>query len=211
MPVEDAGVDLTGTHKLREMLLRAMNILEAPVLPHVCVSPGCANDARYRCRDCDMEGLACHNCLLSAHLHLPFHNPEKWMDTHFSRITLRELGLVLYLGHGGEACPHTTTRSGIQPMTIVDTTGIHEVAVGWCRCANHPAFADQLLSRRFIPATVTRPKTAFTFRVLKLFQMLNHVAKTTPWDFTGTITRLTDNLNPRGVPVSPQILEFDHC
>jgi len=76
--------------------------------------------------------------------------------------------------------------------------------VGWCRYAGHVEFADQLLGRRLVPATVIRLKTAFTFRLLKLFQMLNHVAKTTPWDFMGTITRLTDNLNPRAVPVSPE-------
>ncbi|KIJ43647.1 hypothetical protein M422DRAFT_169455 [Sphaerobolus stellatus SS14] len=58
----------------------------------------------------------------------------------------------------------------------------------------------QLFRRRMFPASMSRPRTAFTFRLLKLFHMLNHVARTTQWDFVGTLHRLTDNVNPKGTP-----------
>ncbi|KIJ55898.1 hypothetical protein M422DRAFT_84453, partial [Sphaerobolus stellatus SS14] len=43
-------------------------------------------------------------------------------------------------------------------------------------------------------STILRPRTAFTFRVLKLFHLLNHVTRTSPWDFTETMHRLTDHV-----------------
>ncbi|KIJ40051.1 hypothetical protein M422DRAFT_81245, partial [Sphaerobolus stellatus SS14] len=54
--------------------------------------------------------------------------------------------------------------------------------------------AEQLFARKWFPATILRPRTAFTFRVLKLFHLLNHIARTSPWDFAGTMHRVTDHV-----------------
>ncbi|KIJ48790.1 hypothetical protein M422DRAFT_97063, partial [Sphaerobolus stellatus SS14] len=58
-------------------------------------------------------------------------------------------------------------------MTIGDVNGMHEMYVGWCRCANASTPAHQLFARRLFLASLSRPRTAFTFRMLKLFHMLN--------------------------------------
>jgi len=105
------------------------------------------------------------------------------------------------MNHGRDACPHFNTGPGAQDMTIMDSNGIHQVSIGWCKCANAPPWAEQLFSRRLFPASPHRPKTAFTFRTMKLFHMLNHVPKTTPWDYTGTMKRLTDNVDVKATPV----------
>ncbi|KIJ38144.1 hypothetical protein M422DRAFT_177109 [Sphaerobolus stellatus SS14] len=54
--------------------------------------------------------------------------------------------------------------------------------------------SEQLFTRKWFPATILCPRTAFTFRVLKLFHLLNHMACTTPWDFAGTMHRITDHV-----------------
>ncbi|KIJ52282.1 hypothetical protein M422DRAFT_156835 [Sphaerobolus stellatus SS14] len=108
--------------------------------------------------------------------------------------TLKELGHIVYFGHGDKACPHIDDEWGAQDITLLDVTGVHIVRMGWCRCAGAPTQAEQLLERKWFPATIIRPRTAITFRVLKLFHLLNHVARTNPWDFAGTMHRLTDSV-----------------
>ncbi|KIJ22551.1 hypothetical protein M422DRAFT_197035 [Sphaerobolus stellatus SS14] len=66
--------------------------------------------------------------------------------------------------------------------------------MGWCRCATACSQAEQLFARKWFPATILRPRTAFTFRVLKLSHLLNHIARTSPWDFAGTMHRVTDHV-----------------
>ncbi|KIJ46788.1 hypothetical protein M422DRAFT_84058, partial [Sphaerobolus stellatus SS14] len=149
----------------------------------------------FDCLDCDLEGLFCASCLNSTHTWLSFHRPRKWRDGQFHKCSLADLGYLLALEHGGNPCPYIDDELGPQTLTIADLTGIHEVIVGWCRCASAPSTVQQLFRRRLFPASMSRPRTAFTFRLLKLFHMLNHVARTTPWDFVGTLHRLTDNVN----------------
>ncbi|KAF8508439.1 hypothetical protein BU17DRAFT_56749, partial [Hysterangium stoloniferum] len=59
-----------------------------------------------------------------------------------------------------------------------------------------------LLNVALIPATTLYPVPAFTFRVMKLFHILNLVGRLTPWDFCGTMEWLTDNADSRNVQVS---------
>ncbi|KIJ30886.1 hypothetical protein M422DRAFT_81295, partial [Sphaerobolus stellatus SS14] len=51
-----------------------------------------------------------------------------------------------------------------------------------------------LFQLQWIPATLIRPGTAYTFRIMKHFQMLSHVARTTSWDFCTVLQRITDNV-----------------
>ncbi|KIJ30126.1 hypothetical protein M422DRAFT_130893, partial [Sphaerobolus stellatus SS14] len=152
------------------------------------------------CHDCDITGLLCVECLLASHRFMPFHRPSLWNGKHFQQQALHELGFMLPMGHNGRVCPHVHGQGGPQTIVIMDINGIHEVSVGWCRCAGAPTAAKQLFNNKLFPASMARPRTAFTFRVLKLFHMLNHVSRTTPWDFAGTMKRLTDNIDHQGVP-----------
>jgi len=181
--------------------MRMINCLETPNTPGKCLTGGCLYEGRIQCRDCDMDGLYCDKCILQSHRRLPFHILEFWADTHFTRTTLQHLGLILHLNHSGEACPHVLSGSGIREVTIIDTNGVHLVSIGYCRCIGRPSFSEQLFQLRIFPASTINPKTGFTFRVLRQFHMLNHIAKTTPWDYAGTINRLTDNVNIQAVPV----------
>jgi hypothetical protein len=127
----------------------------------------------------------------------------EWNGHFFVHRTLADLGLILYLGHAGKSCPHVWRENGPQTLTIGDVTGVHDIRIGWCRCAGAPSFSQQLFNARFFPASYFRPRTAFTFRLLKFFHLLSHVARTTPWDFAGTLHRITNNVDLTTVPVSP--------
>lgn len=72
----------------------------------------CRTDAlRWRCRDCFGSPLLCQPCLLESHRDLPFHRVDVWDEEsrYFRRSSLQQAGFVLYLGHGGDLCPHATT------------------------------------------------------------------------------------------------------
>ncbi|KIJ31618.1 hypothetical protein M422DRAFT_128265, partial [Sphaerobolus stellatus SS14] len=83
-------------------------------------------------------------------------------------------------------------------LIVVDLNSIHQVVFAWCRCATAAPTAQQLFARRFFPVTMHRPRTVFTFQLMKHFHMLTNVAKITPLDFIGALQRLSDNLNPQG-------------
>ncbi|KIJ55894.1 hypothetical protein M422DRAFT_150547 [Sphaerobolus stellatus SS14] len=154
--------------------------------------------AGFDCQDCDLPGLICNECLCATHQFLPFHRPLEWTGDFFAKRSLSTLGLILAMGHAGELCPHVTTEFGPQKLVIADVNGLHEVMVGWCRCAASKSSAKQLFARRLFPASMDRPRTAFTFRLLKQFHMLSNVARITPWDFVGTLQRLTEALDLQG-------------
>ncbi|KAI0746139.1 hypothetical protein C8Q76DRAFT_604722, partial [Earliella scabrosa] len=57
----------------------------------------------------------------------------------------------------------------------------------------HTAEWRQLIALGWFPATMDRPATVFTFRLLKTFQELNFQGKTNLYDYWKTIERITDN------------------
>jgi hypothetical protein len=77
---------------------------------------------------------------------------------------------------------------------ILDLDAVHEVGLDFCGCGktdmDHVA---QLVERRLFPATVVQPKTAATFRLLELFEILQYESKISPYEVFTTIARLTDN------------------
>ncbi|KIJ22260.1 hypothetical protein M422DRAFT_197387, partial [Sphaerobolus stellatus SS14] len=123
----------------------------------------------------------------------------KWNGSTILRVSLADLGFKLVFGHGDVLCPHTYDDTGIQVITVLDITGVHIVKIAWCHCADAPMPAEQLLSCKWFPATILRPRTSVTFRALKLFHLLSHVVQTNPWDFAGTMHWMTDNVCPFSV------------
>jgi hypothetical protein len=72
------------------------------------------------------------------------------------------------------------------------------VNLSYCGCGATPkSQTEQLLERRLYPATVVNPKTAATFRVLELFELLQYESKLSTYEFYQTISRLTDNTGLR--------------
>ena len=83
-------------------------------------------------------------------------------------------------------------------ITIVDITGVHEIRLRFCRCKNlddHP-IADQLLQSGLFPSSFKKPMTAFTFRVLKDFDLANLEGKTDAFKYYSKLKRLSSNTFP---------------
>ncbi|RXW15581.1 hypothetical protein EST38_g10274 [Candolleomyces aberdarensis] len=159
------------------------------------ICTGCdTNPALYRCLGCDVNNLSCHSCMVLSHTHQPLHQIKMWNGSHFVKATLKELGLRIQLGHRtGETCQNPLKATN-DDFVIVDYDQIHEVGLDYCGCgATNKDQTVQLLERRFYPATTTNPKTAATFRVLEVFEMLQYEAKVSVFEFYQTIARLTDN------------------
>ncbi|KAF8889255.1 hypothetical protein BD779DRAFT_1671827 [Infundibulicybe gibba] len=121
-----------------------------------------------------------------------------WNGRYFAETNLKALGLRIQLGHQvGEPClsPQPACSEG---FTVIDINGIHEVALDFCNCQTAQLHFVQLLRYRWLPATVSQPKMACTFRALKHFQILSFESKTSAFEFYSTLVRLTVNtgINP---------------
>ncbi|KAG1883671.1 hypothetical protein F4604DRAFT_1878922 [Suillus subluteus] len=74
-----------------------------------------------RCKDCFLPELHCPLC-------------TRWNGTYFERITLKTLGLRIQLGHQIRDACCNPCRAFNNDFVIIDTTGIHEVALDFCGC-----------------------------------------------------------------------------
>ncbi|KAG5223262.1 CxC2 domain-containing protein [Salix suchowensis] len=162
--------------------------------------PGCLTSAAfYRCTDCYDESLYCRTCIVDSHSRTPFHRIEHWTEEQFFTATsLKALGLRIQLGHDlGKTCLNPSKAKG-DAFVILDTTGIHEVALDFCDCQTRQPATVQLLQRGLFPSTVTNPQTAATFHVLDTFQMLSMEGQVSAFEFYKAISRITDktDLNP---------------
>ena len=92
--------------------------------------------------------------------------------------------------------------TGGRMLVIVDTSGIHELPVVFCKCIGAPSEDKQLLNMCLYPATVRRPQTAFTFRLLDDFLVTNRECKTPARTYYTKLRRTTNNAFPHMVPVS---------
>jgi len=108
------------------------------------------------------------------------------------RISLRDLGLIIHLGHQGKPC---SFLGQVQDnFTVVHTNGIHIVKVQFCGCygeCSQPKF--QLLWGSWLPASTEDPHTAFTFEVLNAYHLLSLQGKISHEDYYLSVSRHTDN------------------
>jgi hypothetical protein len=90
-----------------------------------------------------------------------------------------------------------TPPPSIKPLhdnfCIVDSNGVHEVALDFCSCSRAEDHDIQLLRARLYPATTTNPATAATFRVLRNFHLLSLEAKSSAHHFYNKLARQTNN------------------
>ncbi|KAG6914738.1 hypothetical protein DXG01_015688 [Tephrocybe rancida] len=152
-------------------------------------------EAHYRCLDCTGGGgaLLCKHCMVELHRWNPLHRIKRWMFTHFDRVSLRDLGLRVQLGHIPSSGCGNSCRRASDDFVVIDTTGIHKVSVDFCDCEQSQPFFIQLLRHGWFPATVDRPKTAATFNVLQHFQLLSFESKASSFEFYTTLKRLSEN------------------
>ncbi|KAM6492909.1 hypothetical protein JOM56_011043 [Amanita muscaria] len=159
-----------------------------------CVACG-MEEGLYKCYDCfNGSLLRCQLCLVGAHCVHPLHRIEKWNGLFFEKVSLRDLGLVVQLGHGGAKCIHPAP--GPKGFSVFDVSGIHRVTINYCDCGQDGfvPYRVQILRAGWFPATFNRPKTAFTFTCLDFFHELTLQGKTSLYDFYHTILRRSDNL-----------------
>ena len=110
---------------------------------------------------------------------------------YFERHSLREAGLLVQLGHDGNSCsrPHEPVV-----LTILDLTGIHLVRVQFCDCGvvGSSKHFVQMLRTGWWPASIRRPRTGFTIRLLEFFHALTLESNGTRFS---AMTILTVNKN----------------
>ncbi|KAJ7715975.1 hypothetical protein B0H16DRAFT_1339392 [Mycena metata] len=161
----------------------------------------------FRCGDCGVF-LQCQKCCLERHAWTLLHFLEEWTGEFWKRTTLRDLGLVYQLGHEGMRCkrPHPLVRS----LTVVDTTGIHEIHYQFCACSRSDKSSNlkQFLRNGWYPASFTDPDSCATFKVLDHFRLLNVIGNLNARDFITALERMTDATAKTGLKWVPAFLRM---
>ncbi|KAJ7701645.1 hypothetical protein B0H14DRAFT_2416965, partial [Mycena olivaceomarginata] len=141
--------------------------------------------------------LFCKRCIVQRHTALPTHWIQEWNGTFFERRALKNLGLVVQLGHpAGYSCDNPWKAH--QDFVVIDVTGVHNVNVNYCLCDSKIERWQQLMRVCWWPGTVRDPKTCATFGVVRLFRTLNCLGKVSAHDFLRSLELLSNNdgLNP---------------
>ncbi|KIN97248.1 hypothetical protein M404DRAFT_16790 [Pisolithus tinctorius Marx 270] len=120
--------------------------------------------------NCHGVTLSCQTCCLATHQCLPLHKIKKWNRKFFERVTLKQLGLIVQLGHEDMFC--YCPEHGHLDFIIIDVNGIHPVNVNFCGCEQCMSHCQQLLQCGWYPATICNPRTACTRTVLDHFLQL---------------------------------------
>ncbi|KAJ7887149.1 hypothetical protein B0H13DRAFT_2342514 [Mycena leptocephala] len=152
----------------------------------------------FKCLMCG-EFMQCQLCCLKRHERMPLHALQEWTGNFWQAVTLRELGLVYQLGHGGGRClfPDPKLRS----MVVLDHPYIHQIHYRYCGCSKSDTMTaiDQVLRNRWYPATVTGPGTCATFATLETFRLQNVVGNMNVHDFVTAMERQTNAFGSTGL------------
>jgi len=131
------------------------------------------------------------------------------MGEFYDDTTLKDLGFVIHLGHGGSHCPCGDRQDN---FVVVDVSGIHTVDITYCGCYQADGSTShhrlQLLRFGWFPATVTRPRTAFTYDTLDSFHLLTLQGKTSAYDFYYSLVHKFDNTGLLNVKVSLTTIRY---
>lgn len=114
----------------------------------------------------------------------------------FERRSLKDAGLQVGLGHGGELCPRTSIRDNFD-MNILHVTGQHSTTFRPCACNGKDRW-KVLLEHRIFPATEFAPQTGFTFELLDHHQTFDLRAKSTLREYYRATVDLMNGADPKG-------------
>jgi hypothetical protein len=185
-------------------------------------------DGIVRCSDCFGNVVWCETCVIKSHQNLPFHRIQVWDGKCFLKSSLFKIGFILHLGHGGNPCPchpsemddwkdedmdkgeldgevetqeDTSMPSNQQAiMVIPHSSGVFHHCVRFCNCPGSSEHHIQLFTNGLFPASIKRPRTAFTFDVLDHFYFDAMECKTAAMGFFQKLRRFTNNAFPNTVP-----------
>ncbi|KAJ7851615.1 hypothetical protein B0H14DRAFT_2355115, partial [Mycena olivaceomarginata] len=156
---------------------------------------GCSRpDPTFRCehQTCNGPSLFCQTCIVRGHSVLPTHWIQEWNGNFFARRSLKDLGLVVQLGHPvGKGCSAPVRAH--KEFVVIDVTGVHNVAVNFCNCDSAIEKRQQLMRVCWWPATVREPQTCATFAAVRLFRILNCQGKLSAHDFLRSLEFLSNN------------------
>lgn len=118
---------------------------------------------------------------------------QKWNGEYFESLTLRDLGLRVQLGHNiGKSCL-LLSHAFNDNFVLIDTLGIHPVAVDFCGCSKAQSHTKQILRVGWFPVTTTDLRTAAMFSVLWQFHIPSFESKVSAYEFYHSLVCLTDN------------------
>ncbi|KDN34713.1 hypothetical protein RSAG8_12214, partial [Rhizoctonia solani AG-8 WAC10335] len=167
--------------------------------PCICVSP---QGERFRCHDCITDHRFCLTCLQSTHQFLPHHRISKWDGDTWTRTSLAAQKTHLKLCNHPPPCLRTPPRS----LLLGDINGFLEIDVTYCICPNAPEPYVQLLRSSIMPCSVDLPASGFTFRALRLYDLLSADAKLSCSRYHAVLQRQTNNIEPQDHP--PRLREL---
>ncbi|KAF9492528.1 hypothetical protein BDN71DRAFT_1483780 [Pleurotus eryngii] len=187
----------------RDLFVQEFLRLEAPDSDVCKECPECPAStesvARYQCHQCCDDHLFCQACIVTSHRTLPFHQVEQWNGCFFDRCSLQSLGLRMQLGHPqGNSCARPVPSFG-NNFVVITSHGLVHTSIDFCGCTRSHTHDVQLLRACLFPATTTDPRTAATFEVLRLFQILTFGSKVSGYKFYQALARLTSNLEWRHI------------
>ncbi|KAF8132456.1 hypothetical protein EV363DRAFT_1163307 [Boletus edulis] len=149
--------------------------------------------ACYRCSDCFGGVMYCKWCIIQQHAASPLHRVKEWNGQYFKRTSLKAIGLRIQLGHlPSEKCLNPQ-RAFDDDFVVIDSHGIHEVAVDFCHCEHGKDHTRQLLRMCWFPSTSVNPRSAVSFRLLEEFQLLSFESKASAYEFYRALARRQDN------------------
>ncbi|OJT12474.1 hypothetical protein TRAPUB_10982 [Trametes pubescens] len=127
---------------------------------------------------------------------------QRWTGVSFEQTTLKDLGLVVQLGHrhNGTTCANPIPVR--DNFSVIDINGRHVVMLAFCGCDGAGEAGDnvqQLLRFDLYPATDCEPNTAFTIALLEHYHLQSLQGKISMYDYYTTLERLTDNTGTKKV------------
>ncbi|KAI1792316.1 hypothetical protein LXA43DRAFT_1093838 [Ganoderma leucocontextum] len=166
--------------------------------------PGCPNGGKavIRCRTCSPGPLLCEACAVKKHADSPYHRTLRWTGQSFEVFSLKDLGLVIQLGHRHD---HTWCSNPIpvpDDFCVIDVNGRHPVTLNFCGCdaaGEAGTQVQRLLRFDLYPASQFAPGTAFTFQMLEHYHVQSLQGKMSMYDYYESLERMTDNTGTRKV------------
>lgn len=101
--------------------------------------------------------------------------------------------MVICINHASEPCPVPEVVK--ESFVVMDMNGVHYLKLEYCGCSKgrHLERFQQLLREGWYPASLDRPRTAFTFDLLDTYHKLTIQGKLNLFDFYLGILQKTDN------------------
>ena len=126
----------------------------------------------------------------------------------FSPYSLKHAGLIVQLGHDGNACPHSNPQDVL--LTVLNISGIHHIRYALCSCERAGASTSlvQLMWAQWWPATILKPCTAVTFCTLRFFHTLAAQGKVNAYDYYNGLMHITDGTGFLVINVSIPVNAF---